>query len=348
MNKCKSKYCLCDIHLYDVKLNFMCRNVAAARIQGLYRGVRDRRQVHSIRAEERVLNALKVLVSELGNPELQGRGRAMLGELGAAQVRLPKAPVATQERGGVRRDVASFVSGPASFAAAKHTETVRVVGESSKRGDNTLAHALRSTLRPTKSDFQKSVRFESPTTTDGASFISSGSIPMSQQTTEPRLVAVGTRQFDPYEYHVSESPYFDRVFGATRGSSVETPMRGSHEQAYISPPSSLDDDPAAFAANDIDGDSKYEALEHEVDAAHESMRAVPSSRQSRAAPGPVAPLRIPKLSRSAVTAMKRAAEVVFSGGTPIVEGLIDEGMALPPEMFNKVCAVYECFCTLVI
>lgn len=57
------------------------RDKAASRIQAISRGKRDRSKVKAIKAEQRVVMALQLLMAELGNPELKGKGKEIVGNL---------------------------------------------------------------------------------------------------------------------------------------------------------------------------------------------------------------------------------------------------------------------------
>jgi hypothetical protein len=56
-------------------------------------------------------------------------------------------------------------------------------------------------------------------------------------------------------------------------------------------------------------------------------------------------LKIPRLSKGIVTSMKNAADTVVNGGSPGVEQIVNEGMALSCDKFNKVhtCKTYFYF-----
>lgn len=330
------------------------REAAAARIQGLFRGSRDRRRTHAIRSEERILGALKVLMSELGNPEFLGKGGTILSGIGAApQALAAKALQSTRGRG---------VHPGVLFRDIIEQERLENPQDSLKSDESRAAldgkfiqtKSLRQTARPLKSEIQKSVHFESPHLSDMASS-SSISVPMSQLSTEPRVLLHGTKQFGPYGYPTSsESPYSEGIFSATQASAVETPMKGGvgeTQEGYISPPSSFEEDFGFVTNSPV---VAFYTAPHGVSSSgsdrSQTQISISSSAPSRDAPvtigaattvaaAVVSPLQIPRLSRYAVKAMKRAAEVVFAGGTPSVETLIDEGMALPPEKFDKVNAI---------
>lgn len=58
-----------------------CSEKAANKIQAISRGKRDRERVKTIKAEQRVVMALQLLMAELGNPELKGKGKEIVNNL---------------------------------------------------------------------------------------------------------------------------------------------------------------------------------------------------------------------------------------------------------------------------
>jgi hypothetical protein len=51
---------------------------------------------------------------------------------------------------------------------------------------------------------------------------------------------------------------------------------------------------------------------------------------------PLLRLKIPRLSKGVIGAMKNAGDVVLNGGSPDIESIVDDGMSFPTNDIDKV------------
>jgi hypothetical protein len=188
---------------------FHNREEAASRIQSIARGKRDRERVKVLKAEQRVMAALQQLMDELGNPELKGKGREILSNLGSHNAAVPvKALVAAVPPMPDSKPRTADATKPPvpKQTFASNMPVLNLSKPADRSSSKTKAkESPRNglTLYYNNSSDEERVNSATPVVASKSGASSRASAPLSQQQTVSRLVADASRA---RTVHIADSP----------------------------------------------------------------------------------------------------------------------------------------------